>query len=216
MKNKLNTVLAALFLTTTSFTAFAVTDDSEKFYVTVGAMKVTSDAFDELKSSTGLTIDDEDTAASFIVGYQVNDNLSLEAGIISEVEMSITLTSNLDTTFNGKTLTINSGSGAKAKAESYTLGFKYLTPVSEKFDIYGKAGVLFWDVKVDAVGTVTYDGTTYSGSTQVYAHDGNDAYYGLGGAYNINQDYSFNVDYIKMDVDDDTYDGLSATVALKF
>jgi len=214
MKSKLNTAIAALFVTTASMTTMAT--EVGETYITVGAINVSTDAFDELEGNSGLTIDSEDTAASFVVGYQINQNLSFEAGVIGEVEMSITLASNLNTTLNGKTLVVNSGSGVKAKADSYSLGLKYAIPVTNSLDVYGKAGVMFWDLKVNAVGSATYDGTTYSGSSEIYAHDGNDAYYGVGSSYAINSTTALNIDYITMEVDDEDFDGITASVSFDF
>jgi len=215
--NNLNMAIAALFLTTSSF---ATVDDSKKLYVTAGAMYVTSDELDVLKT-TGVTIDDNDITLMFTVGYPVYENLSLEAGVIGASDVSATLSGSESGTLNGKSYSISGALTIKAETDtSYTLGAKYGAEVYENFDLYGKAGILFWDLKgiVSAAGTLTYDGASYSGSgtAQFYQNDGNDPYYGVGGSYKVAKDTAINVDYIKMEVDDGDVDGLSMAVTLDF
>jgi hypothetical protein len=220
MENKLNTALAALFLTTASFATFAETEDSKKYYVTAGMMAVTTDALDSV-AGAGITIDDEDTAPTITIGYQIDDNLSLEAGVIGESDVSATFSGGETGTLRGKTYTITGTVTVKAESDtSYILGAKYATSVIDNFDLYGKAGILLWDLKgvVSGGATVVYDGTTttITGSHQIYQTDGNDFYYGIGGSYKFNQTTSVNADYLKMEVDDADVDGLSLAVSFDF
>ena len=63
--------------------------------------------------------------------------------------------------------------------------------------VYGKAGLLFWDVdfSVSGSGTLTYNGSTYNSKTFLQV-DGSDPYIGLGLSYEINKNTSFAFDYI--------------------
>jgi len=220
MKNKLNTAFATLFFTTASFATFAETEYSDKYYVTVGMMKVTTDALNNV-SGTGITIDDEDSVPTITIGYPIDDNLSLEAGVIGAADVSATFSGGETGTLRGKAYTITGTVTVKAETDkSYILGAKYTNAASDNIDLYGKAGILFWDLKGVASGgaTVVYGGTTttITGSHQIYQNDGNDFYYGIGGSYKLNQTTSVNVDYLKMEVDDADVDGLSLAVTFDF
>jgi hypothetical protein len=219
MKNKLNTAIAALFLATTSMTAMAT--EVGGTYVTAGMMKLSTEEFDSVKGTSGVTIDDEDTAINFMVGYQVDKNLSVEVGIIEKSEMSVSFAGGESGTLNGKSYSISGVVTATGKTDaSKMLGVKYASSVNDNFDVYGKAGMLFWDIEgvVSAAGTLTYDGTTYtgSGSATYYTNDGSDPYYGIGASYKVNDTTSINADYLKMEVDDGDVDGLNLAVAFDF
>jgi hypothetical protein len=219
MKNKLNTAIVALFLATTSMTAMAT--EVGGTYVTAGMMKLSTDELDSVKGTSGVTVDDEDAAINFMVGYQVDKNLSVEVGIIGKSEMSVSFAGGESGTLNGKSYSVSGVVTATGKSEaSKMLGVKYASSVNDNFDVYGKAGMLFWDIKgvVSAAGTLTYDGATYtgSGSATYYTNDGSDPYYGIGASYKVNDTTSINADYLKMEVDDADVDGLSLAVAFDF
>ena len=76
-------------------------------------------------------------------------------------------------------------------------GVKYSTSSTGALDIYGKAGLLFWDVdfNVSGRGTLTYNGLTYNSKTFLQV-DGSDPYIGLGLSYEISKNTSFAFDYI--------------------
>ena len=219
MKNKLNTTIAALFLATASMTATAT--EVGGTYVTTGMVKLSTTEFDSVKGTSGVTVDDEDTALNFVVGYQIDNNLSVEAGLIAESEMSVTFAGGESGTLNGKSYSVSGIVTATLISDtSKMLGVKYASPVNESFDVYGKAGMLFWDVEgvSSAAGTLTYDGATYteSESATYYTNDGSDPYYGIGASYKVNSATSINVDYIKMEIDDGDVDGLNLAVAFDF
>lgn len=218
MNKKLKIIIAGLLVNVASMNAIATEVGST--YFTAGVMKISTDELDVLAAS-GVTIDDEDTAVTFGVGYQFDENLSFEAGVIGESEASATLSGSESGTINGKSYSISGALTIKAQTDtSYTLGMRYSSLVNENLDVYGKAGLLFWDLKglVSADGTLTYDGSTYtaSGTAQFYQNDGNDPYFGMGGSYKLNQTTSLDLDYIKMEVDDGDVDGLSLAVNVDF
>lgn len=218
MKKQINTTIAALFLATASMTSMAT--EVGGTYVTAGLMNVSTDELDVLAAS-GVTIDSDDTTFTFGVGYQVDENLSLEASVIGEAEASATLSGSQSGTLNGKSYSVSGAITIKSETDtSYALGMKYASAVNDNLDIYGKAGLLFWDLKgvVSASGTLTYDGSSYSGSTtaQFYQNDGNDPYFGIGASYKLDQATSLDLDYLKMEVDDGDVNGLSLMVSTDF
>ncbi len=214
MKRQLNTAIAALFLTTASMTAMAT--EVGGTYVTAGMMNVTYDGVNEL-AGAGVTIDDSDRAPTFGIGYQVDENLSLEAGVIGEASVSATLSGGESGTLYGRSYSLAGAATVKATTDrSYTLGARYVESVSDKLDLYGRAGMLFWDLtgSVGLNGTLTYAGTAYAVNTTAdfYQNDGKDLYYGVGGSYELTKEASINVDYTKMEIDGDDVDGLSMAI----
>ena len=213
--NNLNMAIAALFLTTSSF---ATADDSKKLYVTAGVMNVTVDLAADV---SGVTIDDEDTVASFTVGYRLDDNFSAEAGALSSGEVTVSATGSGSGTWQGKAYSYSAAVSAKAETDtSYMLGMKYSTPINDKFNVYGKAGMLFWDTEytVTGSGTLTYDGTNYTGTgtAKFRGEDGSDPYYGVGASYAMTEDMDILVDYMKSEVDTKDIDGLSVVASFDF
>ena len=80
---------------------------------------------------------------------------------------------------------------------SYLFGIKYEPPTTGTLGVYGKAGLLFWDVDyiVSGSGTLTYNGSTYNSKTFLQV-DGSDPFIGLGMSYKISKNTSLAFDYI--------------------
>jgi len=219
MKHRLSAALTALFVATTSLSVAAT--EVGGTYVTAGMMNISTDELDDLKTVSGVSVDDEDTAATFGIGYQYDKNISFEVGVISEydVSASATTTSASSGTLNGKSYSILTGTVVTLKAKldrGYTLGTKLSSSVNELFDIYGKAGMYFWDAAVvlSADKAVTYDGTSYVAGTEatLVTASGEDVYYGIGGSYKIGKTTSINADYMKLSADDGDGESLSLSV----
>ena len=127
MNNKVNIALAALFAATVTTTVTAT--EVGGTYITAGMMNISTDR-----------------ATTFGVGYQYDENIAFEAGVISEYDVSAaaTTTSASSGTLNGKSYSILTGTVVTLKAKidtGYTLGTKYSSSINESFDIYGKAGL---------------------------------------------------------------------------
>jgi OOP family OmpA-OmpF porin len=181
-------------------------------------MNITADLAADV---AGVTIDDEDTVTSFTVGYRLDDNFSAEVGALGSGEVSISATGSGSGTWQGKAYSYSAAVSAKAETDtSYMFGVKYSTHIDDKFDVYGKAGLLYWDTDytVTGTGTLTYDGTSYTGTgtAKFRGQDGSDPYYGVGGSYAMTQDYSILVDYIRSEIDTKDIDGLSVAASFDF
>ena len=164
---------------------------------TLGAMLINDNSLDAL-SGTGVTIDDNDIVANFTVDYYVSPSLAFEGSIVSGPEVSASLPSNDSGTLHGKSYSVSGALTITAKTDtSYLFGVKYSPSSSGALGIYGKAGLLFWDVDfiVSGSGTLTYNGTTYNSKTFLQV-DGSDPYIGLGLSYEISKNTSFAFDYI--------------------
>ena len=193
---RVNYTLLFLCLTISPYISSA--HDIPKPSFTLGTMQLTDKALDDL-AGTSVTIDDNDTVAYFTVDYHVSPSLSFEGGIISESEVSASLPSNDSGTWHGVksystsgTLTITTKTDT-----SYLFGVKYNPSTSGAIGVYGKAGLLFWDVDyiVSGSGTLTYNGSTYNSKTFLQI-DGSDPYIGLGLSYAISKNTSLAFDYI--------------------
>ena len=199
MKSKMKRVnYTLLFLCLTISPYISSAHDIPKPSFTLGTMQLTDKALDDL-AGTSVTIDDNDTVAYFTVDYHVSPSLSFEGGIISESEVSASLPSNDSGTWHGVksystsgTLTITTKTDT-----SYLFGVKYNPSTSGAIGVYGKAGLLFWDVDyiVSGSGTLTYNGSTYNSKTFLQI-DGSDPYIGLGLSYAISKNTSLAFDYI--------------------
>jgi hypothetical protein len=181
MSSKLISSLMVIFFIATPYMSSA--HDIPKPSFSLGTMLISDNAFNAL-AGTGVTIDDSDIVANFIVDYHVSPSLAFEGGVITSPEVSA-----------------YSASGAltlKAKTDtSYFFGVKYSPSSTGALDFYGKAGLLFWDVdfSVSGSGTLTYNGSTYNSKTFLQV-DGSDPFIGLGLSYEISKNTSFALDYI--------------------
>ena len=195
MNSKLIANLLVIFLITIPYAASAHEVPKPSF--TLGAMLIKDNSLDVL-SGTGVTIDDNDTVANFTVDYYVSPSLAFEGGVVSGPEVSASLPSNDSGTLHGKSYSVSGALTITAKTDtSYLFGVKYSPSLSGSLGIYGKAGLLFWDVDfiVSGSGTLTYNGTTYNSKTFLQV-DGSDPYIGLGLSYEISKNTSFAFDYI--------------------
>ena len=195
MNRKLISTLMVMFLLTIPYVSSA--HDIPKPSFTLGVMQISDNAFDVL-AGTGVTIDDNDTVANFTVDYYVSPSLAFEGGVITGPEVSASLPSNDSGTLHGKSYSVSGALTITAKTDtSYLFCVKYSPSSSGALGIYGKAGLLFWDVDfiVSGSGTLTYNGTTYNSKTFLQV-DGSDPYIGLGLSYEISKNTSFAFDYI--------------------
>jgi len=187
--------LMIMFLITVPYVSSA--HDVPKPSFTFGVMQINDNALDVL-AGTGVTIDDNDTVANFTVNYYVSPSLAFEAGVITGPEVSASLPSNDSGTLHGKSYSTSGALTITAKTDtSYLFGMKYSPSTTGALGVYGKAGLLFWDVDfiVSGSGTLTYNSKTYNSKTFLQV-DGSDPYIGLGLSYKISKNTSFAFDYI--------------------
>ena len=205
-----------LFLSLISSTPFSVSAaEPGDASVTLGMLRITDEAVDVLAGS-GVTIDDSDTVNIITGAFYVSPSLALETGIISSAEVSASLSANDSGTYKGNTYSLSGTATVKAESDpSYLVGVKYSPAKSGPLSVYGKTGMLFWNVNYTATvsGTFTYAGSNYSlsSSTTFHSADGSDPYIGLGMSYAIGKDNSINFDYISSEVDSADISGYGIT-----
>ena len=203
MKIKILFILLVSLISTTPFKVSAAEPGDAS--VTVGMIRITDEALDVL-AGTGVTIDDSDTVSIITGGFYVSPNLALEAGVYTGAEMSASVSDGDSGTLYGNSYSVSGTVTITAKTDpSYMFGVKYSSPKSGPLSIYGKTGMLFWNINgiVSVSGTITYAGTAYSGSSSAtfYSANGRDPYIGLGMSYAIGKDNSIDFDYISTEVD---------------
>ena len=195
MNSKLISTLTIMFLMNIPYASLA--HDIPKPTFTIGAMQITDNALDVL-TGPGVKIDDSYTVANLTVSYYVSPNLAFESGVITSPEFSASLPNNDSGTLHGKSYSASGALTITAKTDtSYLFGVKYSPSTTDALGVYGKAGLLFWDVDfiVSGSGTLTYNGSTYNSKTFLQV-DGSDPYIGLGLSYEISKNTSFAFDYV--------------------
>ena len=203
MKVKIVPFLILSLISSTPFSVSAAEPGDAS--VTLGMLRITDEAVDVL-AGTNVVIDDSDTVNIVTGAFYVSPSLALETGIISGAEVSASLSANDSGTYKGNTYSLSGTATVKAESDpSYLFGVKYSPAISGPLSVYGKTGMLFWNVNYTATvsGTFTYAGSNYSlsSSTTFHSADGSDPYIGLGMSYAIGNDNSINFDYISSEVD---------------
>jgi hypothetical protein len=164
----------------------------------IGVSLMNDKALDGLAGS-GVTINDNDTVAYFTLDYHVSPSLSFEGGVITGYKVSASLPNNASGTWHGtKSYSTSDALTITTKTDnSYLFGVKYEPSTTNALGVYGKAGLMFWDVDfiVSGSGTLTYNSKTYNSKTFLQV-DGSDPYIGLGLSYEISKNTSLAFDYI--------------------
>ncbi len=218
MKNKIISIIFFTSFLILPFTSSAEESQS-KTYFNAGMMSLSMDTLDDLKGIA--TVDDEASVLSLGVGYNVSPNLALEAGILTEDEISASIASGVSGTINGKAYTVNATATVKAKSNNtYLLGVKYSSANDGPINFNVKVGQMFWDIDYIASlsGTLIYNGTSYSVSQDLEfdSADGNDPYFGFGMTYDLNNSSSIDLGYFASEIHGDDISGFSVAFVSNF
>lgn len=193
---------------------------TDKIYVSSGLMIAVNEA---LKlPSLPLTTDDLDIVSTFSIGYNLDSSFSVEFGLISPTEVSVSMPDGATGTLFGKFYFVDTSLGRKLGIKAKTdmsklIGIKWSeTLLNTNADIYLKTGFMFWDVdySIYGDGTLTY-GATFAPSTFATAN-GNDPYFGIGVSYPVEKDISIVVDYMQSKINTALTKGMSASVVYNF
>ncbi len=204
-----------LLITSININAESQKSNDSKFYASVGMANVEVDL--GIGSTSLYTVDAKDSAPIVMIGYKIGDNLALEGGMVGSIDTSITTTSSITGTYLGKTLTIGSGLKITAAAnESWLFGGAYKAPVTDKLSLNARAGLLYWDVDYKVSGTATYNGVSYAANATILSEDGSDAYFGIGGEYEISDRLSAEFTYFDTEVNGDDVDSYSFALVTRF
>lgn len=148
--------------------------------------------FAEINESS---LDEKDTSFGVVAGYRFNSYFGLEVGYVDlgAAEYSAEGVINV----GGPTLGFEAD--ASFEASGPTASVVGMLPLSEAFDLYGKAGIFFSDMELK-VG-VEGEGDTISGSSE-------DTLVGVGAAWRVGETWAVNFEFTRfMDVGDEEETG---------
>jgi OOP family OmpA-OmpF porin len=130
--------------------------------------------------------DDEDTSWKIFGGWELNRNIAVEAAWVDLGEISGSIGS----------------SAVSAEADGWTLAGKATLPLNEQFGVFGKLGMIMWDVEG-------------GGAASGLDDDGTDLVYGLGAQYMFTEQFGIVGEWEWYDVDNDV-DMFSIGALFKF
>ena len=181
-----------IFLIISSTYVFA-----NQFYVGLDMAKI--------KVETGIknvssNLDEDDTLMKFTGGYNVDENVSIEAFYLDFGEASLSGVAGNRFKIDGSTYQFTSSGKIAISADTMGIGGKYNFYRSEnkKAAIYLLGGIHSWDISAEVS----------SNTTSVSASDtGTDPYYGFGANYLIYENIRANISYQNYEMDSDSIDG---------
>lgn len=151
-------------------------------------------------SFTSGSVEDSDTSISIMIGKKFTPNFAVEGGYIDLGELSI------DAVSDGSVFWAAGPVSAKLEATGFFIGAKGLMPLNKTSSLYGKAGLLRWDIDLalsDSAGGISF------------SDSGSDIYFGFGVSFAINDSVSLGVDYTSYDIDGDDTGVISVGVQLE-
>jgi len=215
-----HTLLAVAAIYSFSLSANAAENN---FYIDAGLANLEVDLGVSEWSTTNatLTTDENDNAPMIVAGYRLDDNVSLEGGVLGSADASVSVTANFNGTIYGTAVVANGTVTAKAEANpSYMLGAAYKMPLSDQFSIDARAGMLWWDVdyKASANVSATIGGTSYAASASgtLASRDGSDPYFGLGATYDFTDDVAVKANLFRTEIDGADIDAAALSLSMKF
>ena len=180
------------------------------FYVggSLGQSKIDISASDidaELASAgytSSTSVDDSDTGWKLFAGYRFMKYLAVEGAYTNLGEAS------------ANSIITVPGSGvanATVEGEAWTVSALGILPIGDKFSLFGRLGVNFWNADVSATATTSGASAALSGDD-----DGTDMVYGVGAAYSFTPNLSVRGEWERYDFDDTDVDLLSAGISWNF
>lgn len=180
MSKKKQVVLAGLVAASLGMSSQALSQETKHFYggIGIGQSTVSED-------SSGF--DGNDTAFKIYGGYSLNKHFSIEAAYLNLGEPD-------DRIF---------GTNIGLEATAFNAAAIGTVPLNEAFSLYGRLGVIFWDVEA-------------SSSFATVEDSGNDLAYGIGAAFNFSPMAKLRLEWEAADVDDTDFRLLSLSASWSF
>ncbi|OYY61841.1 MAG: hypothetical protein B7Y50_02985 [Hydrogenophilales bacterium 28-61-11] len=97
------------------------------------------------------------------------------------------------------------------EGEAWTVSALGIFPIGDKFSLFGRLGVNFWNADVSATATTSGASAALSGDD-----DGTDMVYGVGAAYSFTPNLSVRGEWERYDLYDTDVDRLSAGISWNF
>lgn len=141
---------------------------------------------------SGLNIDSDANAFRIVGGFQLGDYFGIEAGYQDFGDFSEVID------FNGLL------TSTELAAEGWTLGGTLGLPLNERFSLYGRAGVFFWDADVQIDGF------------SINVPEDENPYYGAGAKVDVTSNLSLVGDWTRYELDDIDSDVISVGLEYRF
>ena len=173
------TKLIGAILLTLGITGTALAQNG--FYAGASIGQATIDACDGVRNC-----DDEDTSWKVFGGWELNQNIAFEAAYVDFGEVSGSI----------------DGSSVSAEVDGWSLAAKGMLPLNEQFGVFGKVGMIMWDVEG-------------GGAASGFDDDGTDLMFGIGAQYMFTDQFGIVGEWEWYDMDDDV-DLFSIGALIKF
>ena len=155
----------------------------------------------------GATVDEDGTGYAFVIGNEMDENLSIEGFYIDFGEASLKGDSGDTFVFDGSTYVFVNSATIKANVASMGVAGKLHFDMAEKLSGFGKFGMHSWDRKVTlAVATASASKTD----------DGSDILMGIGAEYDVSEKVAFVVGYDTFILEDDDVSFLNGGIKIRF
>lgn len=151
-------------------------------------------------SFTSIDAEDSDSSFRLFGGIEFNPNFALEAAYVDLGEATA------DGDSNGCCFWVPGPVTASLAVSGFEVGLLGKLPVSEAFSVYGRLGLLLWDVDV----TLGDSSLLLSGSD-----DGNDIFIGFGAEIAAGGSLVVRGDFLRYAVDDVDVDTLTLSLAFR-
>ena len=185
---KILTVLAAISL----LAAFASSHAAGYVGVSFGSTSPDDDEFDD---SNGYRL---------TVGYNANENVSIEASLtnLGEFDADDDLVAALEF------ITGDAVDGASVEVDGIEFALVGHAPLSDTVSIFGRAGLFMWDAKykIDFVDFGSFSETD----------DGSDPFFGAGLSFDVGSQAALRVEYTQYEADDTDIDFVGAGLDIRF
>jgi len=169
MKNL--SVYSSISLLITTLTIANITYGAEPYAgFSLGQIKV-GDFCDDFSSIPGVSCEDTDTSFKVFGGAKINKNFAVEGSYIDFGEL--VAKDNFDS--------------FTAEITGFNISAVGIIPVSDSVDIFGKVGMLFWDLKLALSGTFN----------DSLSEDGNDISFGFGANFDVNDTFAIRAEFEK-------------------
>ena len=160
-----------------------------------------------LNTVVGATLDEDDTGYAFVIGNEIDENLSIEVftSILGEAAWKGDSGDTFD--LNGTSYEFTASATIKATATSMGVAGKLNFDMAEKLNGFFKLGMHSWDSEVTTA-VATASATT--------TDDGIDILMGIGAEYDVSEKVAFVVGYDKYTLDDDDVTFLNGGIKILF
>ena len=194
-----NFIIAAIAVLIPSFA------NAEGFYVS--ALYGSTSIDTGVDTVVGATLDEDDTGYAFVIGNEIDENVSIEGFYIDFGEASLKGDSGDTFAIDGTTYVFNASATIKATATSMGVAGKLHFDMAEKLNGFFKFGMHSWDSEETlAAGTASATATD----------DGVDILMGIGAEYDVSEKVALVVGYDKYNLDDDDVTFLNGGIKVRF